>query len=288
MVALAWSSNVAGQTAPVAQALTEASGDVDADDAVDRYEITEYELLEPRHRVQDLPLVVARPWGALSVRTLSRGAQRVLHDAWSRRSPRQSIEMRTIYDDGRLLSPRRIEALVSRAGTTALAVLQVGEADDAMLSVFSAPAASPTRVMRYPQGTITFAALLRLVPTLPSEPGRRWTVDHVGEALQLTVTSGSADAPITLSCEGPDAVALADGAVACTRYTLDFAGRRPPVGLWVDPQRRRVVQFTVGSQWRATLGAPDPFRGDPVLDALMPLASRPLSQRRPTQAADPP
>ena len=120
---------------------------------------------------------------------------------------------------------------------------------------------------RWPQGTLTLSALIRLAPLLPQAEGEAFAVPGFAElfAFQPVTPKGSA---FELRREAREAIEIAPRSYACTRWRLDLGDAGRDVRLWID--REGVLrQFVVGSHLRATLGKPGSMKDDPILAELV-------------------
>lgn len=92
----------------------------------------------------------------------------------------------------------------------------------------------------YPAGTVNQAALFRIIPQLPRDPGVSYVFDAYSEAIQIDARSADRGSPFHVNCVGDETIDIGGRQVACTKYTLF---ERRAVDYYVDRSGvlRRIV-----------------------------------------------
>lgn len=105
-----------------------------------------------------------------------------------------------------------------------------------------------TRSEALPPGTVTDAALWRLLTLLPRRPGFAVRVEHLLLAARLQPLPGA-----TIHCTGVEDVALERGAVAAHRFDATREGQ-VFLSAWVDDDGRLVQACLDGRRWWVARG----------------------------------
>lgn len=112
-----------------------------------------------------------------------------------------------------------------------------------------------TSSIEYPNGTLTQAALFRLVTQLPREKGGRFSFAYYSDPMNTLVEKSAPDKPFIIECRGPAEARVLDAAVPCTLFVL--TGTRREVSLYVDEQNRLRLMETDQGATRMQLVTPE-------------------------------
>lgn len=94
--------------------------------------------------------------------------------------------------------------------------------DDDTLNVTSG--AGKTNTVEYPDGTVTEAALFRIIPRLPRTPGHTYAFSAYTPMNEVRPATPEDGGQCTITCRGPSTIEIDRTPVQCTQYVANFEG----------------------------------------------------------------
>jgi hypothetical protein len=128
-----------------------------------------------------------------------------------------SLEMAHTCRKDNFLSPTRIESKGEGSDEVATFVATVTKGK---ATVHSQDGGNTTREI--PEGTITTAAMMRLVTLVPRTPGKTYSYEHSLESEELNLKK-----KYRLSVLQPEAITIGDSQVECSKFKLTGGGISP-------------------------------------------------------------
>lgn len=148
----------------------------------------------------------------LTVRTRRAGGQIKLEDTWEIMGRRFDLAQHCWADAN--LTLQRCDFAAQRRDARQTAVMQV-EGEQAIVTI-----GERRLEMRYPSGTVTQAALIRLIPLLPRTAGVAYTFPAYLEALDMRVKTPAEGEDYRIVCQGEEAIELEGVQTTCTRFSV--------------------------------------------------------------------
>ena len=162
--------------------------------------------------------------GTISLATRVTGDSLVLHDVYElkMRGAKLRLELTQTCRRDCFLTPVRIESRGEGDDEFGNFVATVA---DGMATI--RPQDRGDRTKRIPPGTITDAAMMRLVTLVPRTPGKTYSYGHSLETSELNLKEN-----YRLTVLEPESIVIAGRAVKCAKFRLAGGGIRP-VFYWV-------------------------------------------------------
>lgn len=86
----------------------------------------------------------------------------------------------------------------------------------------------------FPEGILSFNALLRLAPLLPRDPGGVYTFRAYAEPFLFRVREAEKkEIPFTLACRGPESLTIGEKVMECVKFSLELKSDAISTDIWV-------------------------------------------------------
>jgi hypothetical protein len=95
----------------------------------------------------------------------------------------------------------------------------------------------------FPDGILSFNALLRLAPLLPRDAGTVYTFRAYAEPVLFRVREAKAPEVFSLTCDGSEKVTVEGKALECVRFRLELKSASIRTDVWVGGANNSVVKF---------------------------------------------